>query len=52
MSSLKDIDSFPPVEMLTTTESRVVAEIPEKDSPSLSDSNSVSEIDNVPHLKL
>ena len=34
--------------MFTTTESRVVSEIPEKDSPSLSDSNSVSEIDNVP----
>ena len=34
--------------MFTTTESRVVAEIPEKDRPSLSDSNSVSEIDNVP----
>ena len=34
--------------MLTTTESRVVAEIPEKDNPILSDSNNESVIDRVP----
>ena len=34
--------------MFTTTESSVVAEIPEKERPILSDSNNESVIDNVP----